>query len=630
VTVRERAHAVFHRLVRLSRWLVPWLVYAFVAWACTKYLNERSDLVPKRGDWYVSDGQPHIFLQVRAFLPGRLSLFEHPWMAGHDYIWGRGGMHTAWGLGVPLIATPFHLFGLLLGRPGFPDDLRFLILYGATTFVLARVFHRAGGGPTAVVSGAATAGFIMVFPTYVGLISSRFQIYEQTIATGALWSVLLLGGLVALSYRCTPLRFVAVCAASGFALVIRAPLEIYGMTTFLLALFVAKRAGLRWRVLGAGLVARVAVTVVFFLGGNYLRFGNPFSVGYQNVIGGNFVARLTRWGLPFAKVPFIDAAKEMYATLFLLDPVPSQVIGAVPPAVAPYAQGERWREYYAPTFDKLILAIWLLALVIVCVNAARGLRRARSGDAAPPRVMTLIGAWAVPPVIVLFPFYARVGSWVTRYATDFYPAFAAACVCVGMAIVDAFRRRSPALAPSAQLMLAGCVALYIADWRGWATHLSQPVDKKTFLARIEEMDGRAKTVPPFPSHFKCGEPRGPQPVHTHLEGWGADCSIASGTVFAMIHSPCVDFTFQPYGAQWTPAEERSLESFRAYGDLYPMVSCGAPAADGLSRRVTMCDRRPPRYLLEGMQLYAVAMLDDKLVPIDRIKLMDIEPVAACR
>jgi hypothetical protein len=61
-----------------------------------------------------------------------------------------------------------------------------------------------------------------------------------------------------------------------------------------------------------------------------------------------------------------------------------------------------------------------------------------------------------------------------------------------------------------------------------------------------------------------------------------------------------------------------------------MVSCRARVADGLSRRVTMCDRRPPRYLLEGMQLYAVATLDDKLVPIDRLKLMDIEPVAACR
>ncbi|HEY4013162.1 MAG TPA: hypothetical protein VGM06_07475 [Polyangiaceae bacterium] len=629
VTVRERAHAAFQRLARGSRLVAPWLVYALTAYYCTKYLNERTDLVPKRGIWYCADGHPYIYLQVRSFLHGKLALLPHPWMAGHDYIWGRNGMHTAWGLGVPLIATPFHIVGLWLGRPGFPDNLRFLVLYGLTTFVLARVFHRASREPTALVTGAATAGFIMVFPTFVGLVASRFQIYEQTIATGALWSVLLLGGVVALGSRCTPARLVAVCAAAGFAIVIRAPLAVYGAATLVLALFIAQRAGFRWRVLAAGLVAYGASTTVFFLLPNYLRFGSAFSTGYENVIGGNFVGRLIRWGLPFEKTPFKMAVKEMFATLFLLDPVPSQIIGSLPPAIYPYAYGERWREYYAPTFDRLILAIWALAFVIVCVNVVRGLIRLRAGDAAPPRLATLVGAWAVPTVLVLFFFYARHGAWVTRYATDFYPGFAAGCVCVGMSIVDAVRKRSVALAPSARLAMAGCVALYLPLWTGWATHLSQPADKKTFLSRIDAIDARAKEVPPFPTHFKCGEPRGPQPVHTHLEGWNQDCTVESGTVFAMIHSPCVEFTFRPHGAAWTPDDGESLAGFRAYGDLYPMVSCGAPKEDGLSRKVTMCDRRPPRYLLDGMQLYAIAQLDDKLQPIDRLKLMSIDPLASC-
>jgi hypothetical protein len=630
VTVRERAHTAFQRLARWSRPCWPWLVYALTAFLCTKYLNERTDLVPKRGVWYVADGHPYIYLQVRSFLRGKLALLPHPWMAGHDYIWGRGGMHTAWGLGVPLIATPFHIVGLLLGRPGFPDNLRFLVLYGLTTFVLARVFHRASAEPTAVVTGATTAGFIMVFPTFVGLIASRFQIYEQTIATGALWSVLLLGGVVALASRCTPGRLVVVCAAAGFAIVIRAPLAVYGVTTLVLALFIAHRAGFRLRVLAGGLFAYGAVTAVFFLLPNYLRFGNPLSTGYQNVIGGNYIGRLIRWGLPFEKTPFKMAVKEMFATLFLLDPVPTQIIGALPPAVAPYAYGDRWREYYAPTFDRLILSIWFLAFLIVCVNTVRGLLRLRAGASAPPRITTVVGAWAIPTVFILFFFYARHGAWVTRYASDFYPGFAAGCVCVGMAIVEAVRRRSAALAPSAQLAIAGCVALYLPLWTGWATHLSQAADKKTFLARIDAIEARAKEVPPFSASFKCGEPRGPQPVHTHLEGWAADCTVESAMVFAMLHSPCVEFTLRPHGAVWTPDDEESLAAFKAYGDLYPMVSCGTPKADGLSRKITMCDRHPPRYLLEGLQLYAIAQLDDQLRPIDRLKLMSIDPVAACR
>ena len=632
VTVRERAHAAFQRLARWCRPCWPWLVYALTAYLCTRYLNERTDLVPKRGIWWVADGHPYIYLPGSlAWLHGKFALLPHPWMAGHDYIWGRGGMHTAWGLGVPLIATPFHIVGLLLGRPGFPDNLRFLILYGLTTFVLAWIFHRASREPTALVTGAATAGFIMVFPTFVGLMASRFQIYEQTIATGALFSVLLLGGVVALGSRCTPGPPRSPCAprpGSRSSSARRSPW--YGVTTLALALFVAWRAGFGWCVLASGVLAYGATIGVFFLGGNAVRFGNPFATGYENVIGGNFVGRLIRWGLPFEKTPFKMAVKEMYATLFRLDPVPTQVIGALPPAVAPYAQGERWREYYAPTFDRIILALWFVALAIVCVSFVRGLLRLRAGDAVRPRIPTLVGAWSLPTVLVLFLFYSRHGSWVTRYATDFYPGFAAACVCVGMTIVDAVRRRSPELAPSAQLAMAGLVALYIADWRGWATHLSQPVDKKTFLAHIDAVDARAKEVPPFSDHFKCGEPRGAQPVHTQLEGWAQDCTFESATVFAMLHSPCVAFTLQPHGSTWTPADDESLSDFRVYGDLYPMVSCGPPKPDGLSRRVTMCDRRPARYLLEGMQLYAIAQLDDKLQPIDRLRLMSIDPAPSCQ
>jgi hypothetical protein len=102
---------------------------------------------------------------------------------------------------------------------------------------------------------------------------------------------------------------------------------------------------------------------------------------------------------------------------------------AVPPSGAavrcagiPYVVGERWREYYAPTFDRVVFALWLTALVVVCWRIFRG-RLWRRDCSLRGEVSTLVGAWALPPSIVLFVFYARIGNMVTRYATSMRPTF---------------------------------------------------------------------------------------------------------------------------------------------------------------------------------------------------------------
>jgi hypothetical protein len=100
-------------------------------------------------------------------------------------------------------------------------------------------------------------------------------------------------------------------------------------------------------------------------------------------------------------------------------------------------------------------------------------------------------------------------------------------------------------------------------------------------------------------------------------------------VFAMPHDRCVSFTFKPGGAQWDEADTASLEGFRANADFDPLTSCGPPRVEGDARRVTMCDPRPPPFLLEGMRLYSVATLDGNLRTIDRLKLMKIEGTASC-
>jgi hypothetical protein len=149
------------------------------------------------------------------------------------------------------------------------------------------------------------------------------------------------------------------------------------------------------------------------------------------------------------------------------------------------------------------------------------------------------------------------------------------------------------------------------------------------LKEIADIDAHAAAMLLAPSHFKCKEPRGESLVHKQLEDWRADCSFSSGMAFAMRHSPCISFTFRGAAGPWSSADEEALGAFRANGDSDPLVRCGPASVDEGSRRLTLCDPRPPAYLLDGMRLYAVASLDEKLNPIDRLKLMQIDPSPAC-
>ncbi len=627
---RDVVGRIARACARQARANAATLVYAGVAVACTLYLWRRADFIPKWGDWYMGDIHPYLYLQLRAMTSGKLALFPHPSGALNDYVWGRGGMHQAWGLGLPILALPLHLLGRLFGAPGFPDHVRFLIFYAIVAFVLTRALHRASPRePTSLGAAAAAAAFVMVFPTFVGLVSARFQIYDQTIANGVLWNILLLAGVLALFARCTPGLLALVCAAAGFATMMRVTLTTYGLATFLLALVIAHKKGLARGPLLAGVGAYLAI-IALYCTGNYLRFGGPFTTGYSNGIGGSLVNRMMRWNLSFKSVPFLVQAKEMFATLFLLDPVPNQVMMGTPPeAVRPYVQGERWREYYSQTYDLFVFACLLGTLALVAWRVLRG-RLWREDRDLQGELATVVGLWALPPTLGLLYFYTRLDNVNTRYIVDMSPGFTATVLCMGLAVVDAVRRRSAESVGSAQLALATLGALYVGLGRGWPTHLSGPGDAKSILAKAAEIDRRSAAMPPIPNHYRCGEPRGPAPVYTHLDDWGGDCHFRSGMVWAMTHSPCFTFTFGPNGGAWGDAESKSLAGLRVNADFDSMVSCGAPVAEGATRKVTMCDPREPPFLLDGARFYSMATLDEKLNPIDRLKLMRVDPAPACR
>jgi hypothetical protein len=639
VGIRERSERLRERSTRLAgqagdvfRRHGAWLAYLLTAMLCTAYLNERANFIPKWGQFYddgASEAQPYVYLQIRSWLHGHMALEPHPAGGINDTVWGRNGMHTPWGLGVPLLGLPFHLIGLLFGAPGFPERLRFLILFAGVTFALARALHATARDEAgALLASCAAAGFVIVNPTFIGLLCARFLIYDQTICTSALWNVLQIAGLLAVLHRCTPVRMALVCAAGAFTVLLRPPIAVYGLSTVVLVLFIGFRRGVK--PLGfAGVIAATAAVVGLYFEGNVLRFGSAFNGGYSNLISNPMVNRLLRWGTSFKTVPWKNAFGEMYATAFRMDPVPGQT-GNPPAAALPYVMGERWREYYSPGFDRIALAGFLIALVYVLWRVLRHRLWRRGVDLNAERA-AIVGTWAMGPALVLFVFYARVGNLVSRYLVDMYPAMAAALLCTGMVIVDWFRARAPRYVGSAQLALAGCVALYNADWNGWPTGLSHPTERKQLIAKVAEIDAKSSVKPPpAPSHVKCNESHGPHIMHMDYDYWRGDCGYSSGMVFAMPQSHCVAFTFQPMSGNWGAGENESLASLQVTADFDELVSCGAPVVDGNARVVTMCDPRPPAFLLDGLRLYSFATLDKDYNPIDRLKLMAIDATTACK
>jgi hypothetical protein len=628
------APPVARPVARNARPAGAWLVYAAVGLSCVVYLNVRTLLVPRFGEWYAADTHPAVVLQLRAWLSGRLAPIPHAASGAYDYVWGRGGMHSNFGLGLPILALPLHLVARVFGAPAFPDQLRFLVFYAVTASLFAWALHRASRSePTARAASALVTVFVFVFPTFVGLLAARFLIYEQTIAVGALWSLLLLAGILWLVDRATTSRLILVCGAAGFAIFLRAPLAAYGLTTVALATVIAHRSGLPPRRLVAG-VATAAFVTALYLVANFVRFGSPFEAGYSNIVSLTVVNRLTRWGLGFASTPLAAASKEMFATLFLLHPVTATIMTTtaegIPAPVAAYAVGERWREYSSPTYDLWVFAVWAAAFGVVGWRVVRR-RLWRAGRDLHEELATVIGLWALPPSVVLFFFYAKLGNLATRYVVDLYPACVAALVCVGMAIVDVARERAPRRVAAVQLALAAIAGLYLLlGARGWPHRLSHPVDRRILDARLALLDARSNTEPVPSTHIKWTDPHVPEPVYNHLSEWKADGSIQSGMIFAFPRTPCVTFTFRPAGkGGWTPAEDESFAGFRARADFDTLVSCGSPKGDAHTRRVTMCEPRPPRFVLDGMRLYATASLDANLHPIDRLKLARIDAAPAC-
>lgn len=443
-------------------------------------------MIPERGRWY--SPSPAFRQQVDALLRGRLALSDSPLQLENDLIWSNNGVHQAWGLGVPLWRLPFEAAARTLGAAQFPDMCAVALALGLFSWLVLRTSWRdeAPNGPPlpAGVMAPALAGtplIVLFFPAFIGLLRSRFQVYEEVVAYGYLFSMALLMLVMRLQASRSRRAYYGMCLLAGMAAWIRPTLAVYGLSSVLCGWFALRphaappgdgsppertgAAGMRVLFLGSGFFA---VTTLLLLVANMVRFGHALEFGHHLTINAiSPVLYASRFDDPYAGVPIADAAKELFGFLFRVTSYngPYYYQPDIFPGQSP---GIRFREAYLTTFD---LTYLLLIAAGMAVGAAAFLRTPGSGargagaDRPATKGTAVVALWSVLPLAALTVFYLYGPAIASRHVLDYLPAFAALTVVLwrGCAAWCLRSRRAGTLLWMSLLLLGAWTAVQVSQ-----------------------------------------------------------------------------------------------------------------------------------------------------------------------
>jgi len=398
--------------------------YVRVKWLCSLWCGLCSvaagfgiciltGLIPGWGLWYSANTAYR--RQTEAFLSGTLALDNDPRMLGYDMAWADGGVQQVWGLGVPAWRLPFELFAKAAGQPAFPDRLALAAALILVCYLLLRL-----ASPLSKPERLAGGLLLILFPPFVTLCRTNFDVYEEAQAYTYLTGLVLFGATLVFVRRPTNARYAILGLLSGLAAFVRPTLFAYGFASTLLAWFLARRERFQ----------SVWVAPLLFVGGcallfltNHLRFGSGLEFGHRlnvNV----FVPMMyaTRFENPVAAAPLLPRITELFSFLFLTR---TQLhccdgyLGGILPGQAPVI---RWRDMYFSTYDlsfaAAIVTAWGASLLLWW--------RKRAAPATDLIEIATMGMWSFLSAIPLFLLYLYYPVMSSRYMLDFAPAFASA------------------------------------------------------------------------------------------------------------------------------------------------------------------------------------------------------------
>ena len=355
--------------------------------------------------------------QTEAFLKGALALDNDPRMLGYDMAWAEGGVQQVWGLGIPGWRFPFELLARAAGQPAFPDRLALAAAFTLVCYLLLRL-----AGPLSKPERLAGALLLILFPPFLTLCRTNFDVYEEAQAYMYLTGVALFGATLAFMRHPTNGRYAILGLLSGFAAFVRPTLLCYGFASMFLAWLLARRERFQLGRLCVAPLLFAAGCALLFLS-NHLRFGSGLEFGHRlnvNV----FVPMMyaTRFENPVAAAPLVPRVTELFSYLFLVRTELHCCYGYLTGILPGEAPVIRWRDIYFSTYDlsfaAAIATAWGASFLIWW--------RKRAALATDLTEVATIGVWSLLSAIPLFLLYLYYPVMSSRYMLDFAPAFAVA------------------------------------------------------------------------------------------------------------------------------------------------------------------------------------------------------------
>lgn len=502
-------------------------------------------LIPAIGEWYSYDQS--FRLQTEAFMRGELALQPLPYGHRSDWVWGNG-IQQVWGLGVPLLKLPFEMVAKLFGSFGFPDRFIFLFFYMFVVAIFLKSLDvalslnsQSQGRFARRIQNIPILFFAFLNPAFITMTRSSFQPYEEVIAYGYLWALMLFALLQIFIINRKGYLYLLICLLSGFSPCIRPTLLAYGGITFLIAFFLAKDST-KFRWLGPPVFI---IGIIFLLVTNHLRFGNPLEFGHRLTLSGMpFIDYVHKFDNPVNSLPFLSAALELLSALFFVDLHNLYVLN----------EGMLWqtdvlrvREFHFKPFNSLTLAFMLLSWLIITVVWVRGRRRAFSQDI---EMIKLGGLWSFSSFIMLFYFYSRFQSLGARYLVDFGPA-----IIVGIVMLYIYiNTRYPAILLNIvlstalvgwtlfSLSSAEVVPLYQNLSETERTNVASAEIAQKKLAQMRRTEG-----PSLPSSYSCGNRATMFGIPYNNYGWQTttDCGVYWVTTHFLENPKCIAVYIEP-------------------------------------------------------------------------------------
>jgi hypothetical protein len=488
------------------RWWLGILVLVVLAW-CAMY-----------GKIWAFEGMDQHRFTARAMLTGTLRLRNALAMAKPDEQIFNGSVYTNWGFGVPLLQLPFHAFARLAGFVNgfFPDRAIYFLYLCVSMPVIRAGFDRwmAQRGEHLFRGGACSEAdrhriswgvtFVILALMFVPLMSTRFLIFEETIAYMMILEFLALAAYFFARERWDTLPLVAMGVAAGMALVVRATGLLYlGVWGVLLL------RDRQWR--RAVPFTLAAIPFVAFWGyTNWVRTGSPISIGFINSNPAwEYETPILRFGGLCANSPahFLQTAARLFEAFFVFTE------RAAPPFMRACHFDFEERDGMRDPF----LGPGVLVLV---AGTVWGLVRRRERR---------ISAYVVQAAFaMLFVAYVRRGDgFAWRYQGDFWP------LVVLNAVI--YADDLPAAAPRVTARRMGTILLWLGVaamaryWVPWEwTYRANVLGGRDVTEMGEDFaQARWSKPEPLPTKLSCAD-RPLLPFHNGL-GWRRDCSVNTFT-----------------------------------------------------------------------------------------------------